>query len=1104
MVGFTTFEPRLARRLGIASLLLMLLAAGVYALTLATYVFPGESAHLVAQWTGTDALSFPEHPIWGRIVSAVAGASFTSATVLRINIISLISGVLSAGLLCWLVAWFVHQSIHQENAVQYTGGASLLAGVSAALVYIFSTGVWQSATHLEYRIFDTAFAIGVFAIFPLAAKFDKLDWFWASLIGFAAGTGLAESVIFVPLIPLYLLALVVLSVKGGRNYYIASVLFLVMATAGFVVFSNWAANDFLARATTATTDYHSVGDVMDELGRRYTHELRQWFTRPGWLFIFLLTTLPFIACTFAAARGLNNERTWSQYLFHLAMTICCILAVATPLAPEGILRPAGIVPVATTTLAAVVSGYVLAYWYLLRRTPLPNVEYDTLPFETRFGPKIALPAAMLFGGILILSFLVNSFSCGRSRGAFADVCAQAIMDRMGERTWLVTDGLLDDHLRAAAAARGKELNLVCLQRDMDDAYLKELSAFVKEKGLKVPAADLAMSAQLGVLPFIQDWFAGDPEITSKAAVFGVPDFWYMADRTPVPSCFFFTGVRSVKTEVDGAKAKAEFLAFWKNLEEVLFAEPGEGSRSIGRQTDPLVRLRLQLRRHAGFIANNLGVMLQDLGMDNDAWEIYELVLKTIDCDNICTLFNEFEMARKGVAAAAARKSEIEKKLKAIVDDPKRRYLLWSLSRYYGYIRSPEVFARMGFMWARSAQTGNAIAQIRSAIDFVPTERQAGLLNMMADIYASGQQAEKSRAIYEKVLERDAANHDALMGMMRLSLREGAVEAAKGFLQKAVAASPAKGGAGVEWALLHMMNNDLDAARLAMQKITDLQPKSLQAWCLLAGVLLQQHDQAKDAKAKSKALEELESVILPRMEKLADSPRDYFLQITRALVLLRKGDKFLKPARDAFVLASASRPDVNIAGDMILDLDIRLDDGDSAEKHARQILRRNRHDKLANYVMGSLRLKEGDYVTAESFLRASVSAKRPIAAAQNDLAETLRRLQRYDEAETMARAAIKNQKELYVAWETLGSCLLDQKKGLDEAENCVKKAIDLLKAGKKGTDDIRMQITLARVQLARGDFGRARGTLRTLQRKQNELSSYDRKQLESLLKTAKMQ
>ena len=50
---------------------------------------------------------------------------------------------------------------------------------------------------------------------------------------------------------------------------------------------------------------------------------------------------------------------------------------------------------------------------------------------------------------------------------------------------------------------------------------------------------------LGILPFIQDWFAMDKEIEKKVAVFGVPDFWYTAGLTPVPEYFFFAGATSV-------------------------------------------------------------------------------------------------------------------------------------------------------------------------------------------------------------------------------------------------------------------------------------------------------------------------------------------------------------------------------------------------------------------------------------------------------------------------------------------------------------------------------------------------------------------------------
>jgi tetratricopeptide (TPR) repeat protein len=298
--------------------------------------------------------------------------------------------------------------------------------------------------------------------------------------------------------------------------------------------------------------------------------------------------------------------------------------------------------------------------------------------------------------------------------------------------------------------------------------------------------------------------------------------------------------------------------------------------------------------------------------------------------------------------------------------------------------------------------------------------------------------------------------------------------------------------------------------MALQKVTDLQPKSLQAWSLLAGVLLQEIDQAKDDAAKKSAFHELESVILPKMETIADSPRNYYLQMTRALVWMRKGKAHQKQARDALVVASRSRPDIISVGDMILNLDIALDDGESAETHARQLLRQDRSNKLANYVMGSLRLKDGDYASAETFLMTSVSQNKPLGAAQNDLAEVLRRLQRYEDAEKYARGAVRTSPALYVAWEPLGSVLLDTGKNLDEAEECVKKAIELSKdigkdknKGKGEIGDIRMQITLARVQIAKGDLAHARGTLRALRSHRSELSNYDRNRLEDLLRAAKM-
>ena len=1099
--------PVLGWRLWLAALAASLIALGIYSLTVAGYLFPGSATSLATQWMGMDALELsarePIHPLWGQLVKLVGGGTFLAGTGLRLNLLSLVCGVLSAGLLCGLVGYFVYQTIHHEDTIKFARGAALLSGLCASFVFIFSTAVWQSATHLDYNQFDVFLALLVFSLFIPAIQWPKALPFCAAVIAVGFAAGLMECEMFLPLLPLCLLLLVVASVKTGRKFYLPVAIFLVVGTVCYILFMNKWANSYKLMDVAKVAGIESVWAVWQRSWTAFSHQMFQWVTRPNWYFVCVLAVLPFIVCAFAAMRGLNNERTWSQYAFHGAMTICMILATATQLSPESVMRPYGIYPVATTTLVAAVCGYLAAYWYLLARTPLPPVEFDKLPANLVVGHRMAPFAGGAFALLLLLSAIVNAASFSRDRGAFAEACANEIIARLGDRTWIVTDGSIDDQLRLAAAASGKKLNFICLHRDMDDAYLKELSGIVRKAGLKAGPADLSLSIKLGVLPFLEDWFAGDPDVQSKVAIFGVPDLWSMAGRVPVPECLFFGGVKDVK-EVNGKKAKDEFLAFWKKMEPLLYIEGKKGSRAMAEIKDQADRNRLHLRRHIGFVANNLGVTLQDLGMNNDAFEIYELVLKTIDRDNICALFNEYEMVRSGEKVARPHQREIERQLKAIRDDPKRRYLLWSLSRYYGYIRSPEIFVRLGFEWARSGQVGNAIAQVQRAINFVPTERQVGLLNMMAAIYASGNRAQKSREVYEQVLEQDENNHDALMGMMRLSLQNGKIEDAKNFLAKAVKVSPNSESANFDWALLHMMNNDLMSARLAVQKMTDMQPKSLQAWSLLAGILLQQVDQAKDEKAKEKIFAELDNVILPKMVALADSPRNYFVKMTQALVLMRRGRAFQKQARDALVAASQARPNVMIIGDMILSLDISLNDGPSAERHARQILRQDRNHALANYVMGSLNLKKGDYEDAEAFLRRSVEAPRPLAAAQNDLAEVLRRLKRFEEAEECARAAVKTEPKLYVAWETLGSALLDQKKNLDEAEACVNKAIELSKGEKGQVEDVRMYLTLARVQIAKGDdrgLAQARNTLKKVKDRKEDLAEYDLGELERLQKIA---
>ena len=369
------------------------------------------------------------------------------------------------------------------------------------------------------------------------------------------------------------------------------------------------------------------------------------------------------------------------------------------------------------------------------------------------------------------------------------------------------------------------------------------------------------------------------------------------------------------------------------------------------------------------------------------------------------------------------------------------------------------------------------------------------LNLTASIYAQSGQTLKAREVYEKTLERDAANHEALMGLWLLSVKEGAFDKAKDYLKRAVEAPVREGTVRMDAALLHMTNNDLDAAREELSRITYLHPNSMQGWMLLAGVVLQQADNVKDDKKRQDILAEVDNVILPKMEKLVTSPRDFRVQMVRALVLMRRGDDedSMKRARGALELAWMSRPEVSV-GVMILDLDYRLLDRKSAERHALQILRLDEGHPYANWVMGSIRMMEGKMSEAEKYLRVSATSKHPPAAAQNDLAELLRKSGRLEEAEKYARAGTQNNPKLYVVWATLCDTLLDQNKNLDEAEQCANKAIELSE-GK----DLRMQLTLARVQVAKGNFAQARSTIRELVKRREELSKSDQAVLDDLQK-----
>ena len=757
----------------------------------------------------------------------------------------------------------------------------------------------------------------------------------------------------------------------------------------------------------------------------------------------------------------NDTRATSRMIVFLGLSLFALASLSF----------LHVLSVYVSALAAIVAGISISHWWHDReRSRVANASFWLLLFVFAFSCVFELCVA------------------DWREGAFADRMAEEIIADMGDRDWIVTDGTLDDHLTLVSRAKGLDLKIVSLAKDDDPEYRKSVAELVRRHNLAGDACEeLAFSLDLGVLQFVQDWLKADPDAAKKCVIFSAPDLWYSAGVRPVPEMFFFGG--DEKRLADWSR--------WNEFAELLEAPKGWGSYRLWKTEDPVERMRLNLRRHLGLVANNRGVWLQDAKRDDDAFGMYRLVFDEIDRDNISTMFNILAMASAKYAPAMNRRKEIDDKFKKIVADKNRRYLLGALSRFYGYIRDPQMFVRLGFQWARSGMPGTAMAQIQRAMDLVPTDRRGSLVNMLAALYANENDVVKSRQVYQEVLDKDADNHEALIGMMRLALMDGNQKLALEYLERAVASGGDDPRIDVERAMLAMMKNDHAAAAAILRHCVDRDPKDLRAWSLLASVLMQQCDAEKDVAKKQAIEKELESVILPAVEAGTNDVNDYYVNSVKGFLLLRKGPDRRREARDAFAVAAKARPDIAATQDIVLGLDIALDDHENAAIHARDALKVNRRSPLANYVMGSIALSQDDLRSAEVYLKRAVDADKPVDLAANDLSETYRRQGRLEQAVEYGERAVQMNPKLYVARSTLASALMDLDRDLPRALTLMNETIELSKVDGR-VEDMRMYVGLARAQLMNGDVKSARISLRKMKSHVDKLSAFEKKEYEDIL------
>ena len=117
-----------------------------------------------------------------------------------------------------------------------------------------------------------------------------------------------------------------------------------------------------------------------------------------------------------------------------------------------------------------------------------------------------------------------------SGSRFAEYCADAIVDSLHGRTWLVTDGFSDELLVARAKAKGIDLVVMPLRLG-NSSVVESFEAAVKRLG----SPKLEAAAALGTSPFVLTWLAESPQVAqTNLALLVEPSLAKVAGFTPVP------------------------------------------------------------------------------------------------------------------------------------------------------------------------------------------------------------------------------------------------------------------------------------------------------------------------------------------------------------------------------------------------------------------------------------------------------------------------------------------------------------------------------------------------------------------------------------------
>ena len=939
-----TFKTSLLDRMLIP--LVFVCALVIYLATTSSGAYVGGPANLIATYGGLKPRFSPAYPLWTILTSFLSWLPF-GGLALKMNVMSAVIGALTLSVGYDLFSEAIYRVLDvDEGNRRKSVIAARLAGLGMVVALGLSLQFWAVSTRPAIHMFGLLWltlSARVYLSYCKRGSAVKLASF-----GLMCGMGLAESSIFFLFVPIFLLhmgyGMALLQSIRMKPF----VVFLVALGAGCLMYFI-AAWMFYGTEGFVLRDFIYYRRILKHLLTGQVWELKALLNK-GWIINLFIGVVPWVAVVLMSNRALNGQRDWSFYILHSVLTVVAILGfVIIPFAIDRISPDWRgwliLGPFMPYVLLSMVFGYLLAYWYLLPSIFL-NSDSDEQSHRSVHVVGLVISVALML--LPAAAAFKNVERTNARKADFVNEFAGHILDSMEGREYLVTAGMLDDHLLIIANDRGHQLFPLDLRKSTNKVYQKQL-----KRVFSSPREQNMLD--VGLLPMLQRWLESDPDVGDKVAVLRTPDLLMGAGMNIIPNGVVFLGasdLEEVRVELD----LDANLELWNELSGTIKNGMDDGAH--------LSSYRRFFLQHVGFVANNFAVLLEDLDRPDDAFALYSRI-REIDENNISALLNRVVMIDEG-GYETDLAEEVHKEFEELKADTTRLRNIWALSRVFGYVRNPELFIQAGLAWVRSAN-GSMVNSIRRARDMADSSDKNRYLRLEASVFLQQQQEHKSEEIYAEILQTDPKDFEALIQSARLSIRRGDLKRAEELLVRAEEAGVPKPVIGLERSTLFLASGEPDKARSTLEELVEYEPENLRAWGALADVAVQQDDLIR--------LEE----IIAELE-VRSGPRSYMVQMSRAALAMKRAQ--WRDARLAFDGALEAKPTSLPLLEKALKMDVAMRDWDNARRRAHTILKLNPDNSLAHFYVGTQYLREDRLKQAEVSLRDSVRS-RPTPDALNN-------------------------------------------------------------------------------------------------------------------------